>query len=62
MSTDLKPKRFTNFLGFPLDGSEDDSLFDSGTDTESNNSELGETNSDSGTIFPHSDSSDEKFL
>ena len=62
MSTDLKPKIFTNFVVFPLDGTEDDALFDSGTDTESEDSALGEPYSDSGAIFAHSDSSDEEFL
>ena len=39
MSTDLKPKRFTSFVVIPLDGTEGDALFDSGTDTESEDSE-----------------------
>jgi len=43
MSTDLKNIRFSNFVVFPLDGTEDDALFDSGTDTLCEVSELAET-------------------
>ena len=60
MSTDLRNKSFTNFVIFPMDGTEDDALFDSGTDTEY--SVLGETYCDLGLIFAHSDSSDEEIL
>lgn len=43
-------KRFTNFGVFPLNGKKDDALYDSGTDTQSDDSERGETDCDLGAI------------
>ena len=47
MSTDLKPKRFSNFVVFPPDGTED------GSDTESEDNVLCETYRDSGAQYLH---------
>ena len=45
-----RSEQITNFVVFPLDETEDDALFHSGTDTESGDSVLGEPYSDSSAI------------
>lgn len=60
--TDLKNKRLTSFVVFPVDGSKDNALFDSGADTQFEDGLLGETYYNLDTIFAHTDSYDEEFF